>query len=588
MSVGGLGSVASSEAPPTGSSSSAAQSNNEAVMSSPPVSPPSSPPVYSSTLPSASPSSHSSPPPPPALSVMEPYSCNPMAAALANELTRNPVSVLSEFCQIQKLELSFPIVSEHGPPHFKSFTIAASCPPFYAEAKASTKKDAKRMAADLALQRIRACIVVSREERGGPAWFVDSTPTRGYTDERYEAEQEMEEGPTLHDHIDGIAHSLHTRLELALGSPQPGRKVIACFIMEDASTKQLEVISFGSGTRTVSGDVIDRNGEVVNDSHAEIIARRGLKRFFYQELRVYYEDGESVDTIFEPIEGGDGSKVRVKDSIKFHLYISTAPCGDGAQFSRQDSQNRLPPPQGSPHCPTKDARAQGILRTKMEGGEGTIPIGTDANPQTWDGILQGGRLRTMSCSDKIGSWNVLGLQGSLLSVFMEPVYLFSLTLGSLHHHGHLSRAVCCRFHELGQSLRPPYTVNHPVLGRVRGGDEMKRHTERTSNLSMNWVINDAAPELTDGGTGRPVSSSSSSSQLSRLNIFAQFRSLCELTGRTNYLNIESYFEAKGLAGDYQEMKGLLYRYCIEKGYGLWMSKPLEMNQFSHSEVPMDV
>ena len=83
---------------------------------------------------------------------------------------------------------------------------------------------------------------------------------------------------------------------------------------------------------------------------------------------------------------------------------------------------------------------RGLLRAKIEAGEGTIPVANlPSTTQTWDAILQGNALNTMSCSDKICRWNILGFQGALLSMLTSPIYYSSIILGSLHHPIHLKR-----------------------------------------------------------------------------------------------------------------------------------------------------
>lgn len=79
----------------------------------------------------------------------------------------------------------------------------------------------------------------------------------------------------------------------------------------------------------------------------------------------------------------EGGGYRVKEGVKFHLYINTAPCGDARIFSPHEEQSGLV----DKH---PNRRARGQLRTKIESGEGTIPVKSSCSTQTWDGVLQVG------------------------------------------------------------------------------------------------------------------------------------------------------------------------------------------------------
>lgn len=88
---------------------------------------------------------------------------------------------------------------------------------------------------------------------------------------------------------------------------------------------------------------------------------------------------ENADkSIFERRSDGKGWKL--KDDVDFHLYINTAPCGDARIFSPNEDSNVID------RHPNRNSRGQ--LRTKIESGEGTIPVKSSLAIQTWDGVLQ--------------------------------------------------------------------------------------------------------------------------------------------------------------------------------------------------------
>ncbi|XP_071955833.1 double-stranded RNA-specific adenosine deaminase-like [Antedon mediterranea] len=482
---------------------------------------------------------------------------------------KNPISALTEYAQSRQLPHEIALVKECGPSHNPRFTYRVKLggrvfPP----AEQKNKKEARREAADYAL-RILMKEGMYKPKRNGPPVLQPVGPNS-----------------TFFDKIAGLAHQKYSDLAADIRESIGGRSVIASLIMRRGNDDDGVVVSLGTGNRCVTGDMLSMEGLTVNDSHAEIITRRAFIRFLYNELRSYQQDPEQSIFCRKP-----SGKLGVNDDVTFHLYISTAPCGDGSQFSRSDTGPNVEGPPAdldfsgkAEHVATLEKRNQGLLRTKLETGEGTNPIEGE-HMQTWDGINRGERLRTMSCSDKIARWNVLGLQGALLSHFLDPLYMSSLTLGTLYHHGHLSRAVCCRLQNVHETknlttcLPPTYRVSHPLLGHVTK-IETQRTTEKTKQYSINWFAGCAKAEVTDGTKGR-CTDEKVRSVLCKAELFNEFRKTCVCFNRNDLLETDWYLEAKRLATDFQLAKQHLNECFVEGGYGYWLEKPFDEKHFKY-------
>ncbi|XP_066906532.1 double-stranded RNA-specific editase Adar isoform X2 [Halyomorpha halys] len=353
------------------------------------------------------------------------------------------------------------------------------------------------------------------------------------------------------------------------------RKVLAGVVMTTSpDCTKGTLISVATGTKCISGEYISVKGAVLNDSHAEIISRRGLLRYLYNQLALHGDSSTASDSIF--VYDTELKTFKLKQDIRFHLYISTSPCGDARIFSPHDMEGSGD--ETVDRHPNRQSRGQ--LRTKIESGEGTIPVKSFEPVQTWDGVIQGERLLTMSCSDKLGKWNVVGIQGSLLSHFVEPIYLHSVVIGSLFHPTHLRRALYSRIENTLEGLPPPYRLNKVLMNTTTSPES--RHPGKAPNHAVNWISGEETVEIVNAITGKTLSGSIS--RLCKQRLFGKFYGLLNmnLPSRTN-MNLKSvpevYIDAKNAATDYKDAKEHMSAAFLKAGLGVWMKKPIEQDQF---------
>ncbi|KAK6292704.1 hypothetical protein J4Q44_G00372890 [Coregonus suidteri] len=465
---------------------------------------------------------------------------------------KNPVMILNEL----RPGLKYDFVSESGESHAKNFVMQVSVDSQQFEGSGRNKKLAKARAAQAALSALFNM-------------QLDQTPSR---------QPIPREGLQLHlpqvlaDAVSRLVVDKFSELTDNFTSPHARRKVLAGVVMTTGTdVKEAQVICVSTGTKCINGEYMSDRGLALNDCHAEIIARRSLIRYLYAQLEHFLSNNkeEQQKSIFMRC---DKRGYRLKDNVQFHLYISTSPCGDARIFSPHEAGME---DQGDRH-PNRKARGQ--LRTKIESGEGTIPVRTSNTIQTWDGVLQGERLLTMSCSDKIARWNVLGIQGSLMSYFTEPIYFSSIILGSLYHADHLSRAMYQRIADI-EDLPQQFSLNRPLLSGISNAEA--RQPGKAPNFSVNWAVGDQALEVINATTGKD--DMGRASRLCKHALYCRFIRLHSKLSSTLRIKVSkpsSYHDAKEAAVEYHNAKQTLIKVFHKSGLGAWVKKPIEQDQFS--------
>ncbi|KAM6989420.1 double-stranded RNA-specific editase B2-like isoform 2-T2 [Tautogolabrus adspersus] len=481
-------------------------------------------------------------------------STNPKRQALTTSLFRHlsPVLLLNEL----RPGLRYMCVTErvHGRP-MRSFVIVVRVEGKVFEGCGHSKRQAKAQAAAAALQDIynicpgpeRRIIGLqgSRTKNQLPQFFAES--------------------------ISNLVREKYTELTESCPSTSHARhKVLAGIVMTRGfDLRSARVVSLATGTKCLDSDNVSDHGGTLRDCHAEAVSRRALVRFLYAQLELLLCKQADCEerSIFVPnkvgSDNGGSSSFRLQDGVLFHMYVSSSPCGDA----------RL-------NCPYETTAAfhsrrfRCHLRVKVDGGEGTLPFTARRANQKRDGAALGKPLVTMSCTDKMAKWSVLGLQGALLSHLVEPVYLHSLTVGTLSHTGHLCRAMTRRLAPV-KHLPFPYRRQQLLLGCLSSRDV--RPAGKAPNVSVNWSCGDEALEEISTSTGRKKDSGTPS-RLCRRSMFARWQRLQQQILGADATS-GTYSGSKMAAGQYQRAMQQFISALQGGGLGTWLRKPQELCNF---------
>ena len=382
-------------------------------------------------------------------------------------------------------------------------------------------------------------------------------------------------------------------------------------------------VAVGTGTKFLPNALLSgpgaRTGRLVRDCHAEVVARRALKRFLLREVRRAAPGGGGSEVLEESPQAE--GRFRLRPGLSLHFYSSSQPCGNAclkrwAKGGRGGARTDLPPgewPRGAHDRLHVTARDEGqvALLVKRDGSAG----GARAAPATADrdcdrdgsaqvscghgGVVPPGAValteapecgQTMTCSDKIARWNALGVQGALLAQLLEaPLQLSTITVGRKFSQRHCMRALCCRLQDfrpenprLRGSLPPGYGICHPsMLCAATRLDEgsMEAPAEGGGGAwaafgdgpSLVWARGDCRPDRVDGLTGVSEAQADGVSTVAKVTLFALFRDAAEAASRGRWsLPVGlTYRAAKDRARAYAAAREALLG--DERLFGGWVS-----------------
>ncbi|KAG8514672.1 tRNA-specific adenosine deaminase 1, partial [Galemys pyrenaicus] len=498
---------------------------------------------------------------------------------------------------------------------------------------------------------------------------------------------------------DEIAHLCYEHYGTRLpkqGKPEPNREwtLLAAVVKIQPTTDHAcddpdqkvqvtkEVVAMGTGTKCIGQSKMRKSGDILNDSHAEVIAKRSFQRYLLHQLHLAAALKEN--SIFVP--GAQRGLWKLKPDLSFVFFSSHTPCGDASIIPMLEFEDQ-------PCCPVSrdwannpagelsgnletagDKRkcedTDSILSKKMRPGPGTpareitsgaahhqnfstqesdpaSPSVRSAAVLTAEGLAdvttvapgsarvvdvyrtgakcvpgeagdsgqpgalyhrvgllrvkpgRGDRTCSMSCSDKLARWNVLGCQGALLMHFLEePIYLSAVVIGKCPYSQEAMQRALIRRCQNVLDLPKGFGVQEMkiqqsdlLFEQSRRAVQAKRTDSECrlvpSGAAISWS---AVPEqpldvtangFPQGTTKKGIGSLQARSRISKVEFFRSFQSLLRRVSEDRLPDSlrgqqpETYQEYKEAASAYQEAWNTLRKHAFTS----WIRNPPEYHQF---------